>query len=499
MTDFVKQNKGYLAYGFFFTLLAHLIKFVNYYPCWDSILGVKQTWSGMISFGRWFAGPAEIILSSKYDLQWVVGVEAAIFISITAVLVLELFGVEDKFLRLVSISLFAVFPSFAATFMYGLWTPAYMLGLFFAALSVYLCVKRPGIGVMVAACVMMTLSLAIYQIYFLFGAVMVAYYIAKELMAGDFDIKSIKKIIVRFVILTVASFAGYAIIGKVLRTVGGYGLSDYQGISTAGRMSVGDIVSGIKKMINSTGSFFLGAKYVTFYGILNVVILILLAVLLISVVWTDKENTVLRKIIVTVLYGSVIPITYVFYLASPGVIYHRLMQLSLYFVYFLGVLLICKDCGKYLKKRVPMALMGLICLLTFYHFINDNTAYHQASISYEKSYFEITELMGKIDAVNTQGTKKLCIIGGFNFGEDNYIVTVPNITGAETDNMFHYPEHIFAFAKYYMDRDYVPCSAGDRAKVLEAIDIDKMSAFPYGECVTVVDDIIVVKLPARTQ
>ena len=69
-----KNQKRDLLFALIVGLLVHMVKIVNYLPNWDSMYGIKVSFNGMTGFGRWFSGMSTILLSSRYDLQWVEGV-----------------------------------------------------------------------------------------------------------------------------------------------------------------------------------------------------------------------------------------------------------------------------------------------------------------------------------------------------------------------------------------------------------------------------------------
>ncbi len=497
MIEVVKSNKKYFFYSFLFTLIAHLIKFVNYYPTWDSVLGIKKDWMGMSTSGRWFSGVAEILLSSKYDLQWITGIEATFFIALTGVLIIDLFRLEERKMTYVSLSLLGVFPSFAATFMYGLWTSAYMFSLFLAVAAVYYCIKNANKMSILVGILMMTISLAIYQAYYLFATVMFAYYVAMTLM--EKSDKSTGNKIIRFIIMISASMVIYLIINRLMQLLLGYKMADYQGIAEAGKMSLGSIILGIKKIVLQAGYFFAGKKCVTFYGLLNFAILLLIAIIFINRVLIKGSFTLGYKIIISVLLLSVFPINYAFYLISPGVEYHKLMELGMYFAYFSGIIVLKAFSNEKRNKKVSNVILTLLSVLVIYNFINNNIAYYQARIRYEKTIFEASELMTRIDQVNDAGYRKIIVIGDFQDQAEDDIVTVPHITGAGTENFLNSEWHILRFSKYYLNRNYEACSGTERDNVINKLDLKSMPSYPYGNYIQIVGDVIVVKLSDAEQ
>ena len=96
MIKYCKENKRILLFSFLSTIFIHLIKFVNYYPTWDSVYGINKGLKGMTKFGRWFSGILANLTSSPYDLQWIEGVASAVFISFSIVLFMQIFDIQNK-------------------------------------------------------------------------------------------------------------------------------------------------------------------------------------------------------------------------------------------------------------------------------------------------------------------------------------------------------------------------------------------------------------------
>lgn len=490
IVNFIKKNRNTLLFALCSVLLVHLIKFVNYYPCWDSMAGIDMNWMGMAGCGRWLSGVAEILLSSKYDLQWVAGVISATFISITITLIVNILNINETKWRVLAILLFAVFPTFAATFAYGLWSPAYMFSLLLACLSVYICVEKPNKKINGIAILCVTFSLAIYQIYILFATVLIVVYLTNELLEPKTEKKHLFQVIGQYILNLVTGAVIYYLINIILQHIIGYELSSYQGISEFGHMDLMSIGEGIIKIHKSFIGFFVGNENLSAYVILNGIIAICIMGIMGKYVLFNKSYSKSHRFVICVLYAFIVPITYAFYVVSPGVWYHKLMELGNYFIYIVPIIVVMKPQKETVWKSCYITLISLLC---FYHFVNDNIAYHQLSISYERSYFEASEIMMKVDQINDQKANKIMVIGEFQDINDN-IDAIPEITGASTSNFLHSEFHLLQFAKYYLNRDYVSCNEEEREDIINAFDINDMDQYPFGNYVQVIDDVVVIKL-----
>lgn len=492
MVYYLKENKKILLSTIALAFCAHAIKFFNYYPTWDSMYGIKTGWLGMAVFGRWFSGIAEIVLSSRYDLQWVEGIEAILFMALICSLIINIFDIKNKYYQWCTVALFVTFPSFAATFMYGLWTPAYMLSLFLACLSVYLCIRKDNIKSLGISILCMMFSLAIYQIYFLFSASLIVIYMLITIMKNTNCISRIKNIVIRYSIISVSSMLLYAIIGKCLQSIFHYELSEYQGVSQVGSVSFITIYNAIWTTISYCKQFFFGERGVSIYGVLNIIIIVMIFIIIIKNIVFNKDISLVTKLLVLCGYMILIPMTYLFLFVSPGVWYHRLMELGNYALYLFPIIILCfneKKGGKHIEKLFVL----LITILCFYHFLNNNIAYHQAAMSYERTYYEASEVIHEIDRVSKGDYKEILVLGEFT-NVDTEIVAVPEITGASCNNFLHSEEHLLIFSKFYLNREYVSCPDNKRQEILNKVNQEQMDAYPYGDYVQLIDDTIVVNL-----
>lgn len=485
------RNKKLLMSSCIAFLLVHLYKFTNYLPNWDSMYGMKLGKLGMTAFGRWFSGIAEILTSSRYDLQWVSGIICSLFFGATIVVVFDLFSINKKHLQAISILLLAAFPSMAATLNYSLWASAYLLSLFLSVLGVYICIKHTRYFYLAIPC--FTLSMGIYQIYILFAGVCIIYYFADLLLNPDEKIEKHRIPILASGLSFTSSGVLYLIIDRVWRAFLNIELGSYQGIAYAGKMNLNAILFGFNRMTQTAISFFLPSVECTLYNLLNVAIALFIIILVVWKVLFNKSYSVIRRIVLCVMFASAIPITYSLYLVSEGVWYHKLMEVGVYFIYFIPILILNHNDFTLKSRSISTIIVVLIGTLGFYHFVNDNIGYHQLSMSYERSFFQMTETLMKVDSVNEKDCKKIAVIGCYPSMFDG-ICTYPDITGAETNSFIRSQIHFLNFAKYYMNHEYIGCTADELRAIEETRRYTEMSEYPYGDYVDIINDIVVVKL-----
>ena len=557
-----KRQQFFISIGI--VLLIHMLKFTNYYPNWDSIWGINMGWLGQTFIGRWFSGVSLRLLHSPYDLQLVEGIISAIFIALSAILILEIFEIRKPLYVFLATFLFAAFPSMASTFTFMFWAPTYMLALLMAVLATYLCIKDHDKKTIAASTLLFTFSLGIYQIYWGVAFIIFFYFLANNLLNSDKKIKDYKNNIIAFALSAGSGAILYLIILKAVLFFSKTSLGDYQGVSQSGLMSFSDYIDAFQKMLISFNEFFFGKSFLSIFVIIilgiglisflgskkisrNLKILVILllislypvanalwflfpemglfgkilyfifkgfspflylrlytliniafALLITYLIWIfilkNKDFSYSRKFFLCLLFASALPLTYSMYFASPGVEYHSVMELGNFFIYF-TVLMFLNKSDFEIKAGTTKIAVGLFSILCFYHFVNDNIAYKQMEMSYQRTSFETAQILYEIEKVNENPQKCVALIGNFSNCYPQLVTAYPDIHGACTCNFLHSdPYYFLRFSEYYFGRTYKKCSKDKAEQIQQLPEFAQMPEYPRNGYVKIIDDAIVVKL-----
>lgn len=473
--------------------LVHFTKMTHYLPNWDNMYSMEMTNFNMTNFGRWLAGPITRILTSSYDLQWISGLISALFLGLTICLILDLFNIKSKFLSTIAILIIVTFPSISGAFMYIEWTASYMLSLFMSILAIYLIVKHKSKWRYFYCPILICFSLAIYQIYFLFAITCSIFYIATQLICKNYNTKDYLDFIKFLFYSIILGFILYYVINKIILSLFDIELLDYQGIGTIGFLGIKGYINAIINSIKSTLSFFgISNKHISLYAIINIITLLSLITLTIIILIKNKQKIWL-KILITILFVSIIPATFAYYFLSKDVSYHTIMTISLFFIYFEFIVLLDRKLIN-LHKIFYCFISSVLLVLCFYNFINTNIAYKQLEMSYERTYFEVCEVVQYIDLVNEDNSNNILIVGSFPNNSDNLVSPNPSIIGASTANFLHSEYHFIQYTKYYLGRDYHTCSDEKKSNILNSEEFINMKTYPSKECVKIIEDVVVIKL-----
>ena len=117
-------------------LFAHAYRFFNFLPIWDSMYnftGTGATYTSGRCFLDFFSS-----LSSQYDMPWVNGALSLFYISLTVMLLIDLFHIRKTVNIVLLAGLIVSFPTITSSFAYMFTADGYMIAFFLAVAGIYL-------------------------------------------------------------------------------------------------------------------------------------------------------------------------------------------------------------------------------------------------------------------------------------------------------------------------------------------------------------------------
>lgn len=410
--------------AFFLGLLVHIYKFTNLLPNADALYNFYSS-QNMTASGRWFLSIA-CGFGSYFDLPWVNGVLSLLFMGLTAAMVAEVFRMENPVLILLSSGLLVSFPAITATMGYEFTADGYMLAMALAAFSV--CLSRMEfIGKqhwwkLVLSSVCICLCCGIYQAYVSFAFVLAVCYFMMELLENRRTDKELWKWIGAQVLIYGCALAGYYLIWKLCLKFQGFTASSYQGIDRVGAMGAGDLVSALMKIAEDFVKFFLEWNIfdhgVTVYSVLNILFLMAFGAGLLTAVVKSGIGKRKLHLLLFLLCVAALPVgCYIWYLSSPDVIYHALMQQSVCLLYILTAVLF----DRWTCARKSSAVLLVLAAIVFNNSVSANMYYNLMHQSFENTRAVAVELSTRIHLLDDGNVKYVAIYGGLgDYGQEDH-------------------------------------------------------------------------------
>ena len=529
-----KEWKIAFAATFVIGMLIHIYRFTNDLPNHDALFNFYSS-QNMVGSGRWFLSIA-CSFSSYFDLPWVIGLFSIVLIALTAVVIVELFEMENPVLIVICGGLLVSFPSITETFFFEFTADGYMLAMLLAAVSVWLTRMRNEChrmlsAVLSGACI--CLSCGIYQAYVSFALVLALGYFIFELLEDRFEKKAYRRWILTQIVVYIAAMAAYLVIWKICMVAEGYSVSSYEGISELGNISAISLLEAAYQAIKSFILFFVEWNFLrygfTVYSTLNCLFLIFAAF---EVLYAIFKSRIFKKgvhLLLLLACGVAIPFAvFIWTFASDGsTSYYTRMEQSICICYILVAVI----AERWIKPKLSSVLALLLVVIILNNGVSANKFYYYMNKTYERTYATVLEMQTRIHLLDDGTIKYIAFIGSSDdgwFDEDFYVeasgLGSMGVLKSVDNNLAYSKTYIILFMSQYTDFKLsyyeenpdeeiptVTLSANDpvpsgwtfnfpivdsetRAELTASDEVAEMGVWPASDSVQVIGDTIVIKL-----
>ena len=493
-----KEWKLAFMVAFLACLLIHIYKFTNPIQNHDSMFNV-YTDQNMTSSGRWLLQLA-CGISSYFDLHWVNGLLCAVYLGLTTAIITELFRLKNPVVIGLCGAFLVATPSTTETLFFGFTADGYLLGLTLSAIAALLSCRGRRLLHYTLSGLCICAVCAIYQAYISFAGVLCVCWMVIQLLENTMTIKDAWKWIFRHLMIYVLALATYYAIWKGIMALTGIQANEYQGISTAGQIGVGTIVSGAVKSVQNLFFFFLEWNIlehpITLYAVLNIVFLVaFVTVVCIALVksgcicQSGKLVTILFMLIATV------PMISLLCFISDEVGYRPMMLHSVSILYMFTIMLF----DRWTAPKLSTAFGLLIVVMIFNFSVMANVSYSALDACYEKSYYMGSQMMERIEEICEEEPVEAIYFSGSlktNVAIDNAhpYSSIHMMATLIEDHLLYNFEHAYLFLHNTFDMD-LPRLALDKRMDMDASDaVTTMGIWPAEDSVQVIDGVLVIKL-----
>ncbi|MBR1456646.1 MAG: glucosyltransferase domain-containing protein [Oscillospiraceae bacterium] len=481
-------------------LIAHLYKFTNTLLNHDALYHVYAT-QNTVAIGRWFLMVA-CWPSTFFDLPWITGLFSLFWIGLTAAVIVDLFEVRNPVAVVLTGGLLVTFPCIVNTFFFQYAADGYMLAMFLAALAVRLAtVGDASWKHTIAALLLICFSCGIYQAYVSFALLLSMCHFMWELLLDRHERRAYGRWIVRQLVVYGGGLLAYWLAWRLCMVLEHVSAADYQGIGELGALGPAAILLAVKQTATTVARFFLGGDLRTWglslYAAMNLVFLAGTAVVLIAAaVRTGVFRDGLRLLLM-VLSLLVIPVfACMWSFASPSVVYHMLMLQSLSTLYIFSVLLF----ERYCRPRTSTAAALFFALLVLKFVLQANACYFEMDKCMERSRETATEMLTRIHELDDGSVKYIAFTGG---GDESLVAAGAGEIGEILVHAHQLRrgllyDNIYAplYLRNVLGSRYIAVDAETLQRLEESGVTDDMNDWPLRDSVKVVDDLVIVRLPA---
>ena len=455
-------------------LFSHLYKITNWLPNWDSLV-FRYDPQNMIAMGRWFL-PVVCSFSSFYDLPFLNGITAIIFHALSSVCICRMLNVKKKITAGLIGAVIVSFPTVTSVMMYNYVADGYSIAFFLSTLAAFYMTKEKPKYFLSA--VLIALSTGIYQAYITVTIMLVLLFLIDEMLFKKASYKDLLKKAVYMLLSGILGVALYSIILKLILGIFSVELLDYQGA-------------------NATASLNL-------YVALNTIVLIFTLMYYFGCIVKNKIYKSPQNLLM-IIFLSVMLIFGAGALAfiNASVDYHNLMLMG-YSVFYLLFLII------YERGTEPKEIFSAIkCWIVFISAIAiianqvviSNVSYHKAQIAYEKSFGVLVRIADRIEQTpEAENCDKILVIGALDNSDAYSVNLTPDITGITDGYIIRADDETVGQSVLtnslndYCNKNYNFVSGEEKKNLIKNEKVKSMENWPSKNCVTVVDDTIIIKL-----
>lgn len=495
--DIKKEWKYAFFATFLIGLLIHFYKFSNTMLNHDSVFNYYHS-QNIVGSGRWLLSAA-CALSSFFDLPWITGILSLVYISLTVVIIIDLFEVKNPVVIGLTGGLLVSFPAVTGTLFFGFTADGYFLSMLLAAIAARLQrVNDKKISHLIISMLLICCSCGIYQAYVSFAIILlICHFILYILNHEEIKTKDCFKWIGRQIINFGGGLGLYFIIWKICLKYEHFTATSYQGINEL-KFSFGTIISAIPDIIKSLALTIIEWNVFehgwTVYGILNVIFLLLAAAALVFSIVKTKLYRQRIKFLLVLICCAVVPFAaYMWRFTSESVEYGYRMLASLFVV--LAFILILAD--KYYNKILGSAAAILLALIIFNNGINANISYFYLDKEYKNSYAQASEMISRIHEMDTDCTE-LFVVGNTavdNALDDDVVKKyIPLFSNMIEKSYLYNDDHFIPFFNNTFSCQFKKADPQKCVSLLNSQEIKNMGIWPAKDSIQIVDDIIVIKI-----
>lgn len=477
-------------------LFAHAYRFFNFLPIWDSMYnftGTGATYTSGGCFLDFFSS-----LSSQYDMPWVNGALSLFYISLTVMLLIDLFHIRKTVNIVLLAGLIVSFPTITSSFAYMFTADGYMIAFFLAVAGIYLTWKyKYGI---LPGMLCIGLSLGTYQAYISVSLVLILLIVIRDILFDNYTFQRLLRRDSKYLLTVVGGAVFYELVSSIINWILGITLTDYQGINKMGILTLAQYREAFHKANRALMKLWcLTDGFVTTnkYALANEAIVCGIILGTFLLVWKKKIYKNIPCLIILVVAIIALPIAaYAVYFVSPDVVYHVLMEMGVSSIYLL--LILYMEHGNWKTEfEKGLTYIGVLVLSFFVYFnsVNANIAYNSMNLSYEKSYGVCSNMLDRIEELDGYPElDKIAIIGEYHAFSNGIEDNAPYITGVSQDIFLGAEYHYLAMWNYCFGRQFESVDNNVKDNIIASEDYQNMPNYPASGSIRVINGIIVVKL-----
>ena len=227
---------------FAFTLIAavmvHLFIFIHKFINHDDLDGLYSNCEFALASGRWLL-QFVTSLTGNISHPWLHGMASSFYLAVSGMLMVKMLRIKHLIPACLLTLCMVAFPSVSATYAYMFCSSQYFFAMMLAVIGAF-AIRKAKPLTMVLGAVLIAFSMGCYQAYFNLAVALLFLSVFLDLLENAEETwKSAVVKGIKYVVSLGVGMLLYVAILRVCLLVTGVTLTDYQGISTMGKLSFG--------------------------------------------------------------------------------------------------------------------------------------------------------------------------------------------------------------------------------------------------------------------
>lgn len=455
-----------------------------------------------IQSGRWFL-PVINRLVGDVSNSWIQGIAGGIFLGLTAVVIVNIFCIQNRNIAYLLAATLVAFPSNASIYSYMFTSSQYLFSVFLASSASYFIVRKKTI----CGAILLAFSMGIYQAFITVSISLLFYSLLLDILNKRiFGIRSILCVAFRYVASLGLALVIYTLILKLALWIQGVALLEYQGI---GSFSFSVVFSNISNLYRSFFGFFKYRLDLRTHFYLLVYLSSALSLIFIGmIVYRNKLYRSISVFMILLLIIVLIPLglNAIALLHSDATYIHDIMVYSMVFQLLLPLLLIentgllqekdgvcfISSARRTLPRRfLLIVLLSVQIMIPYEMVLSNNNTYACMELTYRNAVSYFTRVFSRIEQhEDFDPNIRIALIGKVRFENNMPKKTLTGaLVGEEAFNM--YSRYVFYMNDLGVMYRWV--NPNDFRTIAVLPEFKEMPCYPHKGSIKRIGDCLVVK------
>ena len=379
MKETFSRHKKVLCFGFIIYCIVHMYCLTNIITNHDDVAIRYYDNYDQTYLGRWLLYFINKITFYTLNTNWSVGVLCAVFVCISAMLIIEILSLNKNSTKIIAAFIILSFPTVTSWNLYNWMSLGFFLGFFLSVLSAFILYRAMNsenkfriIIYTLTSAILLSLSLACYQAFACMFIVLVWYLVISQFFAENDNCKKPVIYMLYGIITFIVGYLIYRISLNLILEWKNMSLTGYQGISEMGSISIHGTLSGLKAAYVKFVEFYITGYDLKILKYLNFLVFLGLILMSGHMLYKAKKNIGTKVIIILLMLLMPLMVNSIYILTQGNSDVYSCMYITYMFPFLLFLVLAEHSCDKKLAMRFSVWIIGIVA---FTFFMVDNRAY----------------------------------------------------------------------------------------------------------------------------